>query len=248
MIPSQKTFLYLYPIQEYFEQALRMGESLCFDFVYPPLDYDEVQITLGEIKEIEGEYSQWKALEYDLFWPIFKGIYQTVLNTCIDQRYRQHGYQITYLLFKDHSLSDMIELQPRDKIIYTDIDFKTHTTPLGSPSNSGYFNLNEKRFLYPNPDLIIDQLNNPSELRVAGFHLWDCVEKIAKRAYERGIPTLVDEDLTELLSSNMLNGGFRTDVYPSFNPHLPEWKRFYHLFIDTRKGVPWLWQEYSPEA
>ncbi|MGM5488181.1 MAG: hypothetical protein ACQESG_04495 [Nanobdellota archaeon] len=81
-----------------------------------------------------------------------------------------------------------------------------------------------------------------SVLRLGGFHLWDCVERVAKRAYNRGLDVLVDEDLTELFTSRMQLPEFRTDRYPCYRaPEHP----YYQEFLHQRKGKPWLWQDYS---
>ena len=50
--------------------------------------------------------------------------------------------------------------------------------------------------------------------------MWDCVEKLAKRAHQKGLDTLVDEDLTEFL---FLRDRFEKvrksmDQYPTCNP------------------------------
>ncbi len=56
-----------------------------------------------------------------------------------------------------------------------------------------------KKRIYPKEEKILDLCPQPTkELIVTGFHLWDCVDKVAKYAYNQGINVLVDEDLTEL--------------------------------------------------
>lgn len=93
--------------------------------------------------------------------------------------------------------------------------------------------------------MILNQLNGTSVLRVAGFHLWDCVERLAKRAYEKGIETLVDEDLTELFSFRMLlDDNFDPAKYPTFNPRESCDEESFRMFMESRKDKPWLWQDY----
>jgi hypothetical protein len=48
--------------------------------------------------------------------------------------------------------------------------------------------------------------------------MWDCVEKLAKTAYEKGIDVLVDEDLTEFFSERLKDPNFKIDKYPTYNP------------------------------
>ncbi len=78
--------------------------------------------------------------------------------------------------------------------------------------------------------------------------MWDCVDRVASRAYERGIEILVDEDLTEFFPSfigpNSLHPDFKVDEYPSHNilaglrEDQKEW------MMKPRIKRPWCWQEY----
>jgi hypothetical protein len=53
--------------------------------------------------------------------------------------------------------------------------------------------------VYPHEEDVLALCQHPvEELIVCGFHLWDCVDGIARYAYEQGILVRVDEDLTEL--------------------------------------------------
>lgn len=161
----------------------------------------------------------------------FKEKYSRMLNQCINARYRQKGFEICYAIFDNHKISDIVNLQPDDKIIPVGIDFKTHTT--------------SDPVVYPNPDVLIAKLGNP--LRVAGFHMWDCVEKVAQRAYEKGIDTLVDEDLTEFFAFKVgWQDSFAIDKYPSYDPRkkYEDDERGFELFMQARRGKPWLWQDY----
>jgi hypothetical protein len=97
----------------------------------------------------------------------------------------------------------------------------------------------EKR--YADSDFILDQLEGLKQLRLAGFHLWDCVEKVAKRAHERGIDTLVDEELTEVLALRTGDSDFTTATFPSFDPK-KDGEVWYQLFRERRRDKPWMWQ------
>jgi hypothetical protein len=242
----KKVFLYLYPISEYFEDVIENGSHLWFNHTHPYPEYDPSGMSAKEIVALEERMVEDRGREFESFQPSFRGMYQTTLNQCIEQRYRQQAYQVNFLLFKDHCISDLVQVNPEDRILFADIDFKMHTTSQSQLElGPNVVQYGAKRILYPNPDLVLDQLGSVSELRVAGFHIWDCVEKMAKRAYERGIPTLVYEDLTELLSHNMANPSFKTHHYPSFNPHLhPRGEIFFRLFMEGRRDIPWLWQDY----
>lgn len=89
----------------------------------------------------------------------------------------------------------------------------------------------------------MDQLGEIDTIRIAGFHLWDCVDKLAKRAYERGLKTLVDEDLTELFGWRITERDFKIAKYPTFNPR-KHWKEFFNEFMQPRKTRPWLYNKY----
>jgi hypothetical protein len=55
-----------------------------------------------------------------------------------------------------------------------------------------------KNKTYPKPKDIINLCSEPiDELIVGGFHIWDCVNKVARFAYKQGIKVVVDEDLTQ---------------------------------------------------
>jgi len=99
-------------------------------------------------------------------------------------------------------VSNVINLQPEDKTLKIGVDFKIHTA--------------EKT--YPDPNNILSQFGEATIIRVAGFHLWDCVEKLAKCAHEIGLNVLVDEDLTELFSTRFESEYFKTDKYPTYEP------------------------------
>ena len=158
--------------------------------------------------------------------------YKTAVNKCIDARYRQKGFGINYAVFDESSISDIIELQASDRIIKVGLDFKTHTTKQPNGEN-----------LYPDQDYILNQLNWTKILRIAGFHMWDCVERLAKRAHERGLDTLVDEDLTEFFTRRFRNPDFKIEVYPTYNPRKNHDSMF-DMFMEARKEKPWLWQDY----
>jgi hypothetical protein len=158
--------------------------------------------------------------------------YETVLNEAIDKRYRQQGFGINYVIFDGHAITDAVKIQSTDRIIEVGMDFKTHTTK--KPDGT---------YEYPDFASILALLGNPEVVRIAGFHLWSCVEELAKRAYEQGSDVLVDEDLTEILPGVMIKPEFKADRYPTFNPRALG-NSWFEMILESRQDKPWLWQDY----
>ncbi|HLC53112.1 MAG TPA: hypothetical protein VJK03_01080 [Candidatus Nanoarchaeia archaeon] len=229
----KNTFVFLYPENEIFEHEIGEG-SYKFSKEW---EKEKARIFKHLLKSAKTEEEK-KAIrnkaikDRDNF---FRPIYKKALNECIDLRYRINGFEIVYALLDGEPLSDIIVSHPQDRIIYAGMDALTHHTQ--KPDGT---------YPYPDQDYILNQLGSPDHLRVAGFHVWDCVEKLARRAHERGINVLVDEDLTELFTMRMKTEGFDISQYPGYNPRL-EGKHFFEMFMEPRRGVPWLWQDY-PEV
>lgn len=115
-----------------------------------------------------------------------------ILNETIDKRYRNKGYQVVFALYPDRELYG-IEQKYGDKIIYTDIPF----SEASAYDESG----NEKKNFVPkylDEKLLIKHLGDVEELVVGGYHVMDCVKRVAEVALQSGINTLVDLDLTDL--------------------------------------------------
>jgi hypothetical protein len=244
MDAPQKVFLYLYPISEYINHTISRGAYTWYSRTHPRQEDEDTTTSLREIREAEKRLRKERDLEFQQCRKSFPEIFQETINRCIDERYRQQGYQVNFLLFKGRKPSKRIEVKSVDQILFTEITFKTHITPQPNlPPGLNVVNYPLGRIQYPDPNRILDQLGRISELRLSGFHMWDCVEKMARTAHERGIKTLVDEDLTELFPYTITNPSFRTNNYPTFDPRKEE-EGFLEMFLECRKGVPWLWQNY----
>lgn len=185
-----------------------------FIFLYP----------IPEIINFEIESNVWRGKKFKkLEKEAFRNKYKTILNKCIDARYRKRGFKINYAVFNETPVSEIIELQKSDKIIKAGLNFKTHIT----------------KGIYPNQDYILNQLKGVKTIRIAGFHMWDCVERLAKRAYERGLDTLVDEDLTEFFGMRFLESNFNIKEYEGIKQKYS--KESLDRIIEVRKNKPWLW-------
>jgi arabinogalactan endo-1,4-beta-galactosidase len=73
--------------------------------------------------------------------------------------------------------------------------------------------------------------------------MWDCVEKLARRAHERGIDVLVDEDLTEFFAGRLKDRDFKVKSYPTYDARKHQ-RSMFDMFMEARRNKPWLWQEY----
>ncbi len=158
-----------------------------FIFLYP----------ISQIFDFEIKNHEWSNEEGA---DAFRKKYGDVLNRCIDKRYRQKNFQINFAVFNDCTVSGVIRLQSSDRIIKVGLDFKTHRAER----------------VYPNQEYILSQLEGVKIIRIAGFHRWDCVEKLAKCAHEKGLDVLIDEDLTETLPYRLEDKNFNEDKYPNY--------------------------------
>ena len=115
-----------------------------------------------------------------------------VLNQCIDKRYRENGYQVVFVLYPDKKMYG-IKKYDSDKVIYADVPFSEATF---SREKSEIGNNFVPR--YPDENQIIAKLGVVDEIVVGGFHAQDCVKRLAEKARDLGIKSLVDLDLTDL--------------------------------------------------
>lgn len=115
-----------------------------------------------------------------------------ILNDTINQRYREKGYQIVYALYPDKDLYGL-KKSAKDLIVYTDILF----SEASAYDENG---VKKNNFIpkYPNEKLLLEQLGTIDKLVVGGYHVMDCVKRVAEVALSLGIDTLVDLDLTDL--------------------------------------------------
>ncbi|MFH0907051.1 MAG: hypothetical protein V1829_02255 [bacterium] len=163
----------------------------------------------------------------------FKNKYQDTLNQCIDIRYRQRNFGINFVVPKKSPISDIIKLQPSDRIIKTGLDYEIHN-----------IKKSKKERIYTTEEYILSQIENTAIVYVAGFYMWNYVEWLAKTAYENELCVLVDEDLTEFLSVRIKKPDFKIDTYPGYDPVKNLCKKTLCAFIKKRREKPWLWQAY----
>lgn len=134
----------------------------------------------------------------------------TLLNECIQKRYRDNGYRVIFALYPDKDMFG-IETTQDDKIIYTDITFED--------ACEVDINGNKKKdFIpkYPNEQLLIEQLGDVDKLVIGGYHFSDCVKRVGEMALSMGINTIVDLELTDLFFSLYMQN-YCFDVY-SYEP------------------------------
>jgi hypothetical protein len=221
---KKNQFLFLYPVHAYFNQEVEMHAFGSFEE-----DDHERKLRRKWKRAKTSDRKQFLKEEIkDYRMDRFREIYRRILNECIDQRYRQKGFGMNFAIFAGQNGTGLIDLKAGDRTFEVDISFEQLMVL--------------KK--YADPNYVLGKVQSPGHLRIAGFHMWDCVEKVAKCAYENGVDVLVDEDLTEFLGRRIrFDKEFRTDIFPSYNPRKNE-GRMFEMFMDARKDRPWLWQEY----
>ncbi len=216
-----------------------------FAFLYPQEDIIDHQIerswvlhNIGKKKEKEFENkSDEEYLSYRK--KVYGEFYSSKLNQAIDLRYRSKDYAVYYPLLDDAKISELIDVKKEDKIIYVGMDIKIHRTEV-----------NGEYPYYPDQNYILNQLLPLDELIVSGFHLWDCVQRLASRAYERGIKVMVDDELSESFGWLVSKNHFLIDRFPGANPKKynedPKFgfSHFMESFLEARKDKPWMFVDY----
>lgn len=106
----------------------------------------------------------------------------------IDARYRNNGYKISWLLFSSEegepnltSIPPYVRIKKDDNIVNAGI----------SPEEC------VREYRYADPEHVLDQMPEHERLVLGGFHMYSCVNRIAKASHERGVDTFVDEDTTD---------------------------------------------------
>jgi len=120
------------------------------------------------------------------------------LSMLIHHRYRKQGYRINWLMLQpsvDPALNHISSMSPYLLSAKGD-------TSLSAGISYWEFATSHS---YPDPNLILDQLSfYPLELVLGGFHLDDCVYRVAACAVQRGWPTFIDEDITDRFFETMM--------------------------------------------
>jgi len=136
----------------------------------------------------------------ELMFPVFSEIdikYAKIYQRLISKRYS--GFQLIWIMFSEPQSSnkpDMSQLWQGISIKKDDIVWSCGIS----------FDKHCKKQLYPDSKTILDACPQPiEELVIGGFHFWDCVERVAKYAYEHGINVSVDDDLTEFFFYKVKN-------------------------------------------
>jgi len=158
----------------------------------------------------------------------------------VDRRYRRKGYKIVWIMFSSKEnkskpdcdqLSEFITIDDSDVVAANGVTFSDHCTLK----------------LYPDPANIISCLpvekDDVSDLVIAGFHMWDCVDKLASYAHDQGFPVKVDQDLTEHYFSRTLVDGKvpfvrRIPAYVEILRSMDEYGQ--ELWLEARQNRPWL--------
>ncbi|MCK4669997.1 MAG: hypothetical protein KAT43_02245 [Nanoarchaeota archaeon] len=168
----------------------------------------------------------------------YRGGNATKLMGIINARYRNYGYGINWLFFgkpddtsvpDTESASSIMDIREEDGILVAGVKFRPEF----------------RESQYPNPYFILDQLPSHKILVLGGFHWQDCVDRIAKASYERGIDTFVDEDTTDkfFYREGIQDIPLIRTVWTlrELNGEMPD--EDYEFAVEFRKNKPWVVQK-----
>lgn len=149
----------------------------------------------------------------------------SILDECIDKRYRENGYQVIFALYPDKNIFG-ITRKPEDKIIYTDVLFEEAS----AIDSNGQLKKNFKPKL-PNDIALLRKIGFVDKLVIGGYHNNSCVERLGETALSLGIDTLIDVDMTDLFFNL-----HKQKDYFKIEEYKPERYQNYILSQKTRYG------------
>jgi hypothetical protein len=166
------------------------------------------------------------------------------INRVVQERYREQGFQVHWLLFNNRDIAPEFTVAPQDLILYAGLTFEEHAPEYNATGPYGIFSRSEcppPAVVHTDQDAVLAQLGTTTHLRVAGYHPHDCVEHTAAYAYRKGIDVLVDEELPTALQKAIGEEGFRFDAYPGrdLGAQHPGYLKALRMM---REEKPWLYQ------
>lgn len=163
------------------------------------------------------------------------------VNRLIQERYRKQAFQICWLFFAQNHNRKLPDTEKSDPLF--------EILPEDWKISSGITQRELFQCCYPSADQILDHFKESTQLVLGGFHLYDCVERIARRAHRKSMPVSVDEDLTDDFAFRVNHFGpiplqRNIRIYPEtlseLRKRLPEEK--VQTFLKASQQKPWLSQ------
>lgn len=210
MPKNMKALIFAYPISEYIDFSIERAEFLVIERISEYLmERDHMsEDDLDTLAESNPQLRKALQREHRVRTrSILRQLFSSRINRAVQERYRDRGYDVHWVLFAEHQPSPLIEILPQDNIISADISFKTHTTK--RPDGT---------YQYADTQQIIRHVRPYQDVVVTGYHVSDCVDRIAAATHAAGHQTLVDEDLTENFLYLSSKPGFRVHYFPSMKP------------------------------
>lgn len=134
-----------------------------------------------------------------------------VLNECIERRYKDNGYEVIVANYPDKEIYG-ISKSNIDKIINTDVSFKDAS---GYREDGSEKTLEEVK--YPSEQYLLEQIGDADEIIIGGFHLGDCVNRVAEHFHKNNINTMIDIELTDFLFHLYKQKYFKRESYNPAN-------------------------------
>ncbi len=160
-----------------------------------------------------------------------------VFNELIEFRYRYDNFEINWLMFgrEECDWSDVpsnLDIRESDRKLYSGITFSEMCN-----------------YKYPDESKILEILPLHKNLVLGGFHIYDCVDRFAKKSYESGVESRVDEDLTNLGFGRLIFGKniplFREKctIRALRGDRIADDQGVYKNILDMHRNKPWFVQE-----